>query len=59
MDKVANIFKYEYINKGELDYADELDFNIKMFSKFVSEKLDNTKEKIYEYISSSHKIDIF
>ena len=30
MDKVANIFKYEYINKGELDYADELDFNIKM-----------------------------
>ena len=59
MDKVANIFKYEYINNGELAYADELDFNIKMFSKFVSEKLDNTKEKIYEYISSSHKIDVF
>lgn len=59
MDKVANIFKYEYINNSELAYADELDFNIKMFSKFVSEKLDLTKEKIYDYTSISDKFDVF
>ena len=47
MDKVANIFKYEYINNSKLAYEDELDFNINLFSKFVSEKIDNTKEKIY------------
>ncbi len=59
MDKVANIFKYEYINDSELTYDGELDFNIKMFFKFVSEKIDNTKEKIYEYTKCDKKFDIF
>lgn len=59
MDKVANIFKYEYIKNSKLANANELVFNIKMFSKFVSEILNNTKEKIYNYTSSSDKFDVF
>lgn len=31
MDKVANIFKYEYINNSELSYADELILILKCF----------------------------
>ena len=36
IDQVANIFKYEYINNSKLTYENELNFNIKMFSKFVT-----------------------
>lgn len=59
MDKVTDIFKYQYINNSKLTYEDELDFNIKMFSNFVSEKLDNIKEKIYQHIDGDNKFDIF
>lgn len=30
-----------------------------MFSNFVSEKLDNTKEKIYQHIDGDNKFDVF
>lgn len=42
MDKVANRFKYLYINNSKLTYEDELDFNINL-SYF---KIINTKEKL-------------
>ena len=47
------------INNSKLTYEDELDFNIKMFSNFVSEKLDNIKEKIYQHIDGDNKFDVF
>ena len=59
IDQVANIFKYEYINNSKLTYENELNFNIKMFSKFVTEILDNINEKIYEYSDNDKKYDIF
>ena len=42
MDKVTDIFKYQYINNSKLTYEDELDFNINL-SYF---KIINTKEKL-------------
>ena len=59
MDKVANIFKYEYVNNSNLVYEEELDFNINLFSEFVSENIDNTKEKIYEYTDGDKEFDVF
>lgn len=59
IDKIANVFKYEYINDSKLEYEDELDFNINLFSKFVYEKINNTKEKIYEYTDGDEKFDVF
>lgn len=58
IDKIANVFKYEYINDSKLEYEDELDFNINLFSKFVYEKINNTK-KIYEYTDGDEKFDVF
>ena len=57
--KVANIFKYEYVNNSNLVYEEELDFNINLFSEFVSENIDNTKEKIYEYTDGDKEFDVF
>lgn len=59
IDKIANVFKYEYINDSKLEYGNELDFNINLFSKFVYEKINNTKEKIYEYTDGDEKFDVF
>lgn len=59
MDKVANIFKYEYVNNSNLVYEEELDFNINLFSEFVSENIDNTKGKIYEYTDGDKEFDVF
>lgn len=56
IDQVGNIFKYEYINNSELAYEDELDFNIKMFSKFVTEKLDNAKKKYMNILTMIKKL---
>ena len=33
--------------------------NINLFSKFVYEKINNTKEKIYEYTDGDEKFDVF
>lgn len=59
LDKVSNIFKYEYENKKELSYEDELNFNVDEFSKFVSQKLDNSKEINYNYNEVETRYDVF
>lgn len=59
VDKIANVFKYEYINNRNLSYEDELNLNINNFSKFVSEKIDNTEGKIYKYDIKNTDFDVF
>ena len=59
IDKVANVFKYEYINNSKLEYKSELNYNIKVFSKFVSQQIDKCNAKIYECTESSESVDVF
>ena len=59
LDKVSNVFKYEYINNINLTYENELEFNIKNFSEFVVDKLDNVKENVYQYDDCNDRYDVF
>lgn len=38
IDKIANVFKYEYINDSKLQYEDELGFNINFFLNLYMKK---------------------
>lgn len=59
VDKIANSFYYEYKNIDNLDYEDNLKYNIDEFTRFVTDKIDKHNSKIENEHIKSIKYDIF
>lgn len=59
INKVCNVFRYEYENKPKLTYEDNLKYNIESFTRLVTDKIDNYDYKYINKFLDSEKYDVF
>lgn len=59
VDKMSNSFYYEYVNDTKLNYEENIEENINIFKKFVSDKIEENTFKYKEKIEKNKKFDVF
>ena len=59
VNKICNAFKYEYEYNQILSYDENLKYNIELFTKFVTDKIDNNSYKYTNEFSNNEHYDVF
>ena len=59
VSKICNTFRYEYVNNNSLSYVDNLELNMKLYSNFVTNKIDNNSVKYNKKNSTTIQYDVF
>ena len=59
VDRICNVFKYEYITNKLLSYDENLKYNIQLFTEFVTDKIDNNNYKYTNNVVDDKQYDVF